>query len=151
VQFAVCAFFSGWPGSLANPGGRSPQEETTQRSPRRSIWPNVPAAAALVDFVDPDCKQSGPPRLRNSPSAILLVDSQRCSDELSYRSRTANCTQSLNRFEVALDARIERLLLSAAGRRTRAGTTRKSSLFSTDRLDSPAFADDATDGGAGCA
>jgi hypothetical protein len=37
-----------------NPGGRSPQEETTQRSPRRSIWSNVPAAAALVDFVDPD-------------------------------------------------------------------------------------------------
>jgi hypothetical protein len=37
-----------------NPGGRSPQEETTLRSPRPWIWSNVPAAAALVDFVDPD-------------------------------------------------------------------------------------------------
>jgi hypothetical protein len=111
-----------------NPGGRSPQEVTTQRSPRRSIWPNVPAAAALVDFVDPDCKQSGPPRLRNSPSAILLVDSQRCSDELSYRSQTANCTPTLVKDGVRLDAgSVDRLFPQARSSRTLRLTPRFSS------------------------
>jgi hypothetical protein len=33
-----------------NPGGRSPQEETTVRSRRRSMSPNLPAAAALVEL-----------------------------------------------------------------------------------------------------
>jgi hypothetical protein len=54
VQFAVCVFLSRVARIACNPGGRSPQEETMQRSPRPWIWSNVPAAAALVDFVDPD-------------------------------------------------------------------------------------------------
>jgi hypothetical protein len=47
-----------------------------------------------------------------------LVDSQRCSDELSYRPQTANCTQAKRRPRFELGS-IRSDLLQSAARRVR--------------------------------